>query len=184
MSAHLTFAETGRARSLNRHKFARAALESSLGDPVEQARQVFDGYRHMLRVRRAEPAFHPAGGQRVLDLGPAEILAGPIELEPDHVALAPDERAVCSELGRGSHEAELRDDCRPVAARRRGLGACGRTHLGRSRGCGGRRAACTECFDRADRAGARRRGGGKTASLRVPGRSRRSRPPGRWGPPS
>jgi len=70
-NCHECFAGTGRARSLNRQKFDRAALEASLVDPVEHAGLVFDGYRRMLHVRRAEPAFHPAGGQQVLDLGPA-----------------------------------------------------------------------------------------------------------------
>ncbi len=70
-NCHACFAETGRARSLNRQKFARAALESVLDDPASHERSVFDGYRRLLRARRAEPAFHPAGGQQVLDLGPA-----------------------------------------------------------------------------------------------------------------
>jgi sucrose phosphorylase len=70
-NCHDCFAETGRARSLNRRKFDRAALEASLTDPTEHAGQVFAAYRDMLRVRREEPAFHPAGGQQVLDLGPA-----------------------------------------------------------------------------------------------------------------
>jgi glycosidase len=70
-NCHNCFAETGRARSLNRRKFDRGALEVSLTDPTLHTGQVFDGYRHMLRVRRGEPAFHPTGGQQVLDLGPA-----------------------------------------------------------------------------------------------------------------
>ncbi len=70
-NCHDCFTETQRARSLNRRKFDRAALEASLADPAAHTGQVFDGYRHMLRVRREEPAFHPAGEQRVHDLGPA-----------------------------------------------------------------------------------------------------------------
>ncbi len=65
------FAETGRARSLNRRKFDRTALEVALADPAQHTGAVFEGYRRLLRVRRAEPAFHPAGTQRVLQLGPA-----------------------------------------------------------------------------------------------------------------
>ncbi|NUQ36912.1 MAG: DUF3459 domain-containing protein [Caldilineales bacterium] len=65
------FAETGRARSLNRRKFDRAALDTILADPARHEGAVFDGYRRLLRLRRSEPAFDPAGGQRVLDLGPA-----------------------------------------------------------------------------------------------------------------
>lgn len=70
-NCHDCFAETGRARSLNRRKFDRAALETSLADPALHAGRVFAGFRHMLQVRQAEPAFHPAGDQQVLDLGPA-----------------------------------------------------------------------------------------------------------------
>jgi hypothetical protein len=32
---------------------------------------VFTGYTHLLRRRREHPAFHPHGGQRILDLGEA-----------------------------------------------------------------------------------------------------------------
>ncbi len=70
-NCHDCFAQTGRPRSLNRQKFDRAALEATLADPATHAGRVFDGYRRMLRLRRAEPAFHPAGGQQLLDLGPA-----------------------------------------------------------------------------------------------------------------
>ncbi len=71
-NCHACFAETGRPRSLNRQKFDRGTLEAELRDPaLGHAGRVFDGYRRLLRVRRAEPAFHPAGGQQVPDLGPA-----------------------------------------------------------------------------------------------------------------
>ncbi|MDX9953570.1 MAG: sugar phosphorylase [Anaerolineae bacterium] len=70
-NCHTCFAETGRARSLNRQKFSRDALEASLADPAQHTGAVFEGYRRLLRLRREEPAFHPAGQQRVLDLGPA-----------------------------------------------------------------------------------------------------------------
>jgi glucosylglycerate phosphorylase len=70
-NCHDCLAETGRPRSLNRRKFDRAALEASLTSPEEHAGRVFNGYRHMLCVRRQEPAFHPEAGQHVLDLGPA-----------------------------------------------------------------------------------------------------------------
>lgn len=70
-NCHHCFAKTGRPRSLNRHKFDRATQEAALADPTRHEGRVFDGYRRLLRVRQAEPAFHPAGGQQVLDLGPA-----------------------------------------------------------------------------------------------------------------
>jgi glucosylglycerate phosphorylase len=69
-NCHACFAGTGLPRSLNRGKFVRAALESSLADPAAHAGRIFRAYRQMLAVRKAEPAFHPAAGQRVLDLQP------------------------------------------------------------------------------------------------------------------
>jgi len=70
-NCHGCYTETGQPRSLNRRKFERAALEATLADRAAHEGSVLDGYRRMLRLRRQEPAFHPVGGQRVLDLGPA-----------------------------------------------------------------------------------------------------------------
>lgn len=75
------FAATGRARSLNRRKFDRYELEAALADPARHEGRVFDAYRRLLRLRRAEPAFHPAGGQQVLNLGSAlfAVLRTPLD---------------------------------------------------------------------------------------------------------
>ncbi len=62
-------AESGRARSINRQKFQRAALEAELRAPRSRARQVLDGYLRLLRRRGAHPAFHPHAPQRIHDLG-------------------------------------------------------------------------------------------------------------------
>ena len=70
-NCHTCLAETGRARSLNRQKLSLAELRSLLGDPNGHQRRVFDGYRRLLRVRRQQPAFHPASGQQVLADDPA-----------------------------------------------------------------------------------------------------------------
>ncbi|MFH5804863.1 alpha-amylase family glycosyl hydrolase [Alienimonas sp. DA493] len=61
-------AQTGRARTVNRRKFARTELDEHLRTPAAAA--VFEGYIKLLNLRRAEPAFHPEAGQTVLDLGP------------------------------------------------------------------------------------------------------------------
>jgi sucrose phosphorylase len=58
---HALFAETGRARSLNRHKFT---------DPPDISGRVFGGMRGMVERRGADPAFHPDSPQRILDLPP------------------------------------------------------------------------------------------------------------------
>lgn len=65
------FAETGRARSLNREKFQLPALEQVLADENAHQRHVFAAYRHLLQVRRQHPAFHPEADQSVLSLSPA-----------------------------------------------------------------------------------------------------------------
>lgn len=64
-------AETGRARSINRQRFQREAVEAWLADPTTHQSRVFRAYCHLLRQRRAEPAFHPSGHQQVLQLHPA-----------------------------------------------------------------------------------------------------------------
>jgi sucrose phosphorylase len=63
--------ETGRARSINREKFQAEDLKAELVKPESQQRRVFESYCHLLRQRRAHPAFHPEGGQRVLPLNEA-----------------------------------------------------------------------------------------------------------------
>ena len=70
-NCHACYQQTGRARSLNREKFHLAAIEARLADETSHQRQVFEGYRRMLAVRRAHPAFHPFGAQAVLHLNPA-----------------------------------------------------------------------------------------------------------------
>ena len=64
-------AQTGRPRSINRQKFDLPALENRLAQPASRAARILKGYLHLLRVRRAHPAFHPASPQRVLSLHPA-----------------------------------------------------------------------------------------------------------------
>jgi sucrose phosphorylase len=65
------YAETGRARSLNRQKWTLAELRGLLVDPQGHQRRVFEGYRRLLRLRRRQPAFHPASSQQVLSCDPA-----------------------------------------------------------------------------------------------------------------
>lgn len=66
---------TGRARSINRHKFARAELDAMLADPDSTSRRVFDGYRALLAARIGQPAFHPDAPQETLDVGADNVLA-------------------------------------------------------------------------------------------------------------
>ncbi len=60
---------SGRARVLNRQRFARADLERELADPASRRRQVLDRMLDRIDVRRSEPAFHPNAAQEVVDGG-------------------------------------------------------------------------------------------------------------------
>ncbi|MDF1555353.1 MAG: alpha-amylase family glycosyl hydrolase [Deferrisomatales bacterium] len=62
------------ARSINRRTVSWTVLEGWLADPRSRQARVLDGFRRLLSVRIAHPAFHPGAGQVVLDLGP-EVFA-------------------------------------------------------------------------------------------------------------
>jgi glycosidase len=57
-------------RRINRQKFIRAELERELADEDSLRSQVFARFKHLLAVRRAEPAFNPNARQQVLRLDP------------------------------------------------------------------------------------------------------------------
>jgi glucosylglycerate phosphorylase len=58
-------------RSINRQKLTRADLEDELADRNSLRSQVFSRFRRLLAQRAASDAFHPQGGQKILDLGRA-----------------------------------------------------------------------------------------------------------------
>lgn len=60
--------QTGRNRTINRRKCGFDELQGDLADPSSLRSQVFSRYRALLLARRSSPAFHPHGGQKVLDL--------------------------------------------------------------------------------------------------------------------
>ena len=62
--------QTGINRSINREKLDYAAVIDELNTEGTLRAAVFEGYRRMLQVRAAEPAFHPAAAQHILDAGP------------------------------------------------------------------------------------------------------------------
>ena len=64
-------AQTGRLRTINREKLAADALDAALADSATRRSRVFGALRHLLQVRRREPAFHPGAPQRVHALAPA-----------------------------------------------------------------------------------------------------------------
>lgn len=59
--------QTARARTINRRKFQRDELDEILADEDSAQRRVLDGYRRMLAVRIAQPAFHPDAAQEVVE---------------------------------------------------------------------------------------------------------------------
>jgi glucosylglycerate phosphorylase len=66
--------QTGRLRTINRQKFARADLEAELADPQSLRARVLTGLRHLITTRTAERAFHPNGPQRILDAPPGLLV--------------------------------------------------------------------------------------------------------------
>jgi glucosylglycerate phosphorylase len=60
--------DSGRARSINRQKFHTPDLEAELEETGSLRQQVFSRYLHLLRLRKQQPSFHPAGDQQVLTL--------------------------------------------------------------------------------------------------------------------
>ncbi len=61
------FDQTGRARSLNRTRFATEDLAATVADPGSIAAKVITGLETMLRWRSSSPAFHPDSPQTVLE---------------------------------------------------------------------------------------------------------------------
>jgi sucrose phosphorylase len=62
---------TGRNRTINRQKLERLTLERELQQPESRRSQVFKRFSKMLKVRAARLAFHPNGGQHIIDCGEA-----------------------------------------------------------------------------------------------------------------
>lgn len=61
--------QTGRARSINRMPYTVDDLEARLADPSSREAQVMKSTLRMLEERASRAAFHPRGGQEVLDAG-------------------------------------------------------------------------------------------------------------------
>lgn len=60
---------TGHNRTINRQKLMREELESELSDPSSLRAQIFTRYHSLLTKRTSSPAFHPHGGQQILEMG-------------------------------------------------------------------------------------------------------------------
>jgi glucosylglycerate phosphorylase len=63
--------KTGRNRSINRQKLEIELLENDLNDPFSLRSQVYTSYNQLLLRRSSSSAFHPHGGQKILNLTPS-----------------------------------------------------------------------------------------------------------------
>ncbi|MBK9125753.1 MAG: sugar phosphorylase [Chloroflexi bacterium] len=63
--------QTGHNRTINRQKLDYYTLLEDIVRPILIPSMVYFGYRALLDARIAEPAFHPFGGQRVLEVHPS-----------------------------------------------------------------------------------------------------------------
>ncbi|MDP0490875.1 MAG: alpha-amylase family glycosyl hydrolase [Verrucomicrobiota bacterium JB023] len=64
------FAETGRKRSINRHRWQADELEVALSSETSHAR-VLSALKYLIEIRRRQPAFHPNATQYTLHYGEA-----------------------------------------------------------------------------------------------------------------
>tara|TARA_R110000772_G_scaffold54227_1_gene123790 strand:+ start:67651 stop:69423 length:1773 start_codon:yes stop_codon:yes gene_type:complete len=62
---------TGHNRAINRHQWQWSELEAQLAEPASTHRQVMLALEGLLRLRGAQPAFHPNAAQFTLQLGSA-----------------------------------------------------------------------------------------------------------------
>jgi glucosylglycerate phosphorylase len=80
-NCHRCVEKTRRARSINREKFQRHALEAELDTNGSLKGGVFTRYKQLLDLRKDHTAFHPAGNQQVLDLN--KTIFGLLRTSPD-----------------------------------------------------------------------------------------------------
>ena len=71
LNDHAHVEETGRARSINRHRWDAAELGRLLDDPTTHHAQVFTELSRRIQIRRGQPAFHPNATQYTLHFGRA-----------------------------------------------------------------------------------------------------------------
>jgi glucosylglycerate phosphorylase len=64
---------SGHPRTINREKLDRAEVDAALDDPGSRGAAVFSGIVARIAARVAEPAFHPAGAQRLLPTPPGLV---------------------------------------------------------------------------------------------------------------
>jgi sucrose phosphorylase len=94
-------AQTGHNRTINRQKLTSVELEDELADPDSIRYAVYRRLARLLLIRSSQPAFHPHGEQRVLEISPAVFALMRISPEGG-------ERVICLvNLADGSQHIEL-----------------------------------------------------------------------------
>ncbi len=76
--------QTKQNRTINRQKLDFQQLVSDLINPLSLRFQVFGNYSHLLRERAMSSAFHPNGGQKIIEMGKcvfAVLRSSPDDLE-------------------------------------------------------------------------------------------------------
>ncbi len=71
---HNRVEHTGRARSINRHIWEAGQLEESLANEDSHHGKIFKELTRLIKIRRAQPAFHPNATQFTMHLG-TEVFA-------------------------------------------------------------------------------------------------------------
>ena len=66
---------SGIPRRINRRKFQLTELLQTLGDADSLQAKIGTGFQHLLRTRTQQPAFHPNGPCKVVELGDTALLA-------------------------------------------------------------------------------------------------------------
>jgi glucosylglycerate phosphorylase len=61
--------QSGQPRRINRQKFSLQQLQEQMSAPGSLSSAIYQGYRRLLEVRRAQSAFHPEATQAAIDTG-------------------------------------------------------------------------------------------------------------------
>jgi sucrose phosphorylase len=72
---HAGVQETNHARRINRRKYQLDELRKTVHRSGSLQQRIYERYRRLLSVRRAQPAFHPDGAQTVWDVPDGPIVA-------------------------------------------------------------------------------------------------------------
>ena len=67
--------QSGQPRRINRARYQLDALMSTVLEGETTQARIFNGYKHLLKTRICQPAFHPDGAQEVCAIQQTSLLA-------------------------------------------------------------------------------------------------------------